>query len=333
MSVDFSNKAAVDKLSKDYIAARDSGDKELAEKLYREIYQMHREMSKGNYTFRKPSKNIHSVKQRNNKKKKVERKNYGAVNTFNLKAFSFILKNKIKEGDSVTVSSSMKLFSDSNGEKIKSALELAYELGILSKKDDIYYKLKNNSDNAYDRLAKIKVKKINANIRRLRNPNILPNFNMKDLSFVLKNRIKKDDFVDVELIGKMFSFSKASRVEAALELACKLGILRKSKDGYLKMEFTPDGSYDALARVKVKDIYKKLRGSNNRTRSREESFSLSVDNVDFQSESVRLNMSDSSYEKGHGRKKREEYDDKKALEFQRSRYGLKDESLLEYDLD
>ena len=34
MSVNFFDKAAVDKLSKDYIAAKDSGDKEFTEEIY-----------------------------------------------------------------------------------------------------------------------------------------------------------------------------------------------------------------------------------------------------------------------------------------------------------
>ena len=131
MSVNFFDKAAVDKLSKDYIAAKDSGDKELAEKLYQEIRNMHKEMSQKGYTFSKPKVHIDGCKRRSLQRKKVRRKYYNEFLNFNMKDFGTIIHDKIKDDAPVTVDFVRSQFTSSKKERVKTAFELALELKIL----------------------------------------------------------------------------------------------------------------------------------------------------------------------------------------------------------
>ena len=88
--------------------------------------------------------------------------------------------------------------------------------------------------------------------------------------------------------------------------------------------------------TRVKEAHRRLltlRGIDSASWNKRDEQVATPDLVDSQAEVVRLGMSDSAYESGHGRKKSEEYNEKKALEYQRSGYGLKDKPILDYDLD
>lgn len=244
MGIDYRDKRAVEKLFADYRAAKDSGEKELAEKLYSEIRSVHKEMSRARFSFSKSKEHIDGCKRRSLQRKKVKRKYYNDFFNFNLKDFSFILRNRVKDNAPVTIEYIRSNFTSSKKERVKTAFELALELKILRVRNGVYYKSDNATERAYEILQSTRVKEAHAEILKLKGI---------DPAYVSWN---------------------------------------KNTERFT----TPDL-------------------------------------VDSQNEAVRLGMSDSAFEGGHGRKKTEEYNDKKALEYQRSGYGLKDKPILDYDLD
>lgn len=242
MAVDFFDKAAVEKLSKDYIAARDAGNKELADRLYFEMREMHKRMSKEGWTFREPviGKMRAKKKSRKNKKAKME---HGEEKYFNMREFAALLRNAEPDVEPFTVSSVSSRFDVANIQRVEQALELASLLGVIRKRGKSFYKTYSAPSNAYDIMSNIQNRKIHLKIEQYK-----------------------------------------KRRNGGIEQASN------------ELEFMPG-------------------------------------QVDLQNESLRLGMSESAYEGGHGRKKSDEYNDKIALENSRDRYGLNKKDILEFDLD
>lgn len=146
-------------------------------------------------------------------------------------------------------------------------------------------------------------------------------------------RLDRRQDITVNYIWTHYASSKKSLIRQALEFASRLGVLHKIDEHvYRRNREISSGKMFILKNTPITDLNEqdiKLKDA----RKNATANSIAANSFSYDPDAMRLNMSASAYEGGHGRKKSSEYNDRIALENSRDRYGLNKKDILDFDLD
>lgn len=158
--------------------------------------------------------------------------------------------------------------------------------------------------------------------------------NMSDFADRLAGLGDEQD-ITVDGMWAHYRNSKKKLVFAALEFAAKLGVVNKVGDKtYRRSGNISEGKMRILKNASTDGLSSRLEGFNLRKEKKSSDVnSITTSVYNYDSDAMRLNLSSNAYESGHGRKKKEEWNEKAALDASRERYGLNKKDILQYDLD